>query len=97
MDRNTFTGLFLIMIIIAGSVYFLKPTDAQIKNEKLLQHNDSLKRAGIKTTPAAADTNKTAKIDTAALKSPFGATLLGSEKLITLENKDLDNVQKNNF
>jgi YidC/Oxa1 family membrane protein insertase len=95
MDRNTFTGLFLIMIIIAGSVYFLKPSDAEIKKEKLVQHQDSLKRAGIKTTtPAgatAADTLKAAnkKVDSAALKSPFGATLNGAENLITLENKDI--------
>ncbi|WP_299496682.1 membrane protein insertase YidC [Mucilaginibacter sp.] len=92
MDRNTFTGLFLIMVIIAGSVWFLRPSDTEIKKEKALQHQDSLKRAGIKTTPVTAtiDTAKAAKtIDTAALKSPFGATLKGSEKLITLENKDL--------
>jgi len=95
MDRNTFTGLFLIMIIIAGSVYFLKPSDAEIKKEKLVQHQDSLKRAGIKTTTPAgtttADTLKAAnkKVDSAALKSPFGATLNGSENLITLENKDI--------
>src|ERR1700761_4868925 len=95
MDRNTFTGLFLIMIIIAGSVYFLKPSDAEIKKKKLLQHQDSLKRAGIKTTtPAgatAADTLKAANkpVDSAALKSPFGATISGSENLITLENKDI--------
>lgn len=25
MDRNTFTGLFLIMIVLAGSFYFLVP------------------------------------------------------------------------
>jgi YidC/Oxa1 family membrane protein insertase len=91
MDRNTFTGIFLIMIIIAGSFYFLKPSDADIKKEIAKQHQDSLKRAGIKTPSATAtDTPKIAnKVDTAALKSPFGATLVGSEKLITLENKDL--------
>ena len=53
MDRNTFTGLFLIMIIIAGSVWFLKPSDAEIKKEKELQHRDSLKRAGIKSKKPA--------------------------------------------
>jgi YidC/Oxa1 family membrane protein insertase len=92
MDRNTFTGLFLIMIIIAGSVWFLKPSPAEIAKEKVVQHQDSLKRVGIKT-PATAiiDTAKIANkpVDTAALKSPFGATLNGAEKLITVENKDL--------
>jgi YidC/Oxa1 family membrane protein insertase len=93
MDKNTFTGLFLIMIIIAGSVYFLKPSDAEIQKEKAKQHLDSLKRAGIKTTPttAAIDTAKIVNkpVDSATLKSPFGATINGSEKLITLENKDI--------
>ncbi|TSJ40618.1 membrane protein insertase YidC [Mucilaginibacter corticis] len=93
MDRNTFTGLFLIMIIIAGSVWLLKPTPEQIAKEKAVQHQDSLKRAGIKA-PAATTTIDTGKIankpvDSAALKSPFGATLNGSEKLITIENADL--------
>jgi YidC/Oxa1 family membrane protein insertase len=82
------------MIIIAGSVYFLKPSDAQIQKEKLLQHQDSLKRAGIAPVPVATANTDTAKgkakpIDSAALKSAFGATLTGSEKLITLENKNL--------
>jgi YidC/Oxa1 family membrane protein insertase len=94
MDRNTFTGLFLIMVIIAGSVWLMKPSDAEIAKEKALQHQDSLKRAGIKANPAAAKLDTTAKIaaptiDSAALKTPFGATLAGSEQLITLENKDL--------
>jgi len=81
------------MLIIAGSVYFLKPSPAELQKERLVQHNDSLKKAGI--TPVAAtakaDTSKIAKtvVDTAALKSPFGASLNGSEKLITLENKDI--------
>ncbi|PJJ79081.1 membrane protein insertase YidC [Mucilaginibacter auburnensis] len=91
MDRNTFTGLFLIMIIIAGSVYFLKPSDAEIQKEKDRIHLDSLKKAG--KVPAAAktvaDTIKKPAIDSAALKSPFGASLAGSEQLLTLENKDI--------
>jgi YidC/Oxa1 family membrane protein insertase len=34
MDRNTFTGLFLIMIIMGASIYFMKPSDEAIKKEK---------------------------------------------------------------
>ena len=58
MDKNTFTGLFLIMIIIAGSVYFLKPSTAEIQKEKALQHQDSLKKAGIAPAVAKADNSK---------------------------------------
>ncbi len=79
------------MIIIAGSVYFLKPSDAEIQKERDRIHLDSLKKAG--KVPAAAktiaDTTKQPAIDSAALKSPFGASLAGSEQLITLENKDI--------
>lgn len=79
------------MIIIAGSVYFLKPSDAEIQKEKDRIHLDSLKKAG--RVPAAAktvaDTTKQPAIDSAALKSPFGGSLAGSEQLITLENKDI--------
>jgi YidC/Oxa1 family membrane protein insertase len=92
MDKNTFTGFFLIMIIIAASVYFLKPSDSEIKKEIAKKHQDSLKRAGIKPAPLTAantDTVKAAKVDTALLKSPFGATTVGTQKLVTLENKNL--------
>ena len=87
MDKNTFTGLFLIMIIIAGSVYFLKPSTAEIQKEKALQHQDSLKKAGIAPAVAKADNSKLSQApDSAALKSPFGATLAGTEQFVTLEN-----------
>ncbi|MFD0749354.1 membrane protein insertase YidC [Mucilaginibacter calamicampi] len=93
MDRNTFTGLFLIMIIIAGSVYLMKPTDAEIQKEKQRVHLDSLKKAGKNPVQAvvhsAADTAAKPAIDSAALKAPFGASLAGGEQLITLENKDI--------
>ncbi len=80
------------MIIIAGSVYFLKPTETELQKEREKQHIDSLKRAGI-TPPAAVkpDSAKNAQpvVDSAALKSPFGGTISGTENLITVENKDL--------
>ena len=98
MDKNTYTGFFLIVLIMLGSYFFLKPSDAEIKKEKLLQHQDSLKRAAAtKSTVANTakfDTTKkagakAAVIDSAILKTPFGAATLGTNKLITLENKEL--------
>ncbi|MDB5110772.1 MAG: rane protein insertase YidC [Mucilaginibacter sp.] len=81
------------MLIIAGSVYFLQPSKTEIQKERELQHRDSLKRAGITPAPAnavKADTANVAKtVDTAALKSPFGATTVGAEKFITLENDSI--------
>jgi YidC/Oxa1 family membrane protein insertase len=92
MDRNTFTGLFLIMIILAGSFYFLKPNEAEIKKAKETERLDSLKKAGV--TPAQKDTTKTAAIanpaaDSAALKGPFGTAISGTEANTVLENENL--------
>jgi YidC/Oxa1 family membrane protein insertase len=47
MDKNTFTGLFLIMVIMGASIYFMKPNEAEIKKEKERVHLDSLKKAGL--------------------------------------------------
>lgn len=96
MDRNTFTGLFLIMIIIAGSFYLLKPSDADIKKEQERNHLDSLKKglvkgqaAASKTTAKFDTTKKAAVIDSAVLKQPFGMSSVGTDQLVTLENKEL--------
>ncbi|MBD1394938.1 membrane protein insertase YidC [Mucilaginibacter glaciei] len=95
MDKNTFTGLFLIMLIMGASIYFMKPDAAAIKKEQERAHADSLKKAGL-PAPAAANTAKfdttkkaTVVTDSAILKTPFGAATAGSEQFVTLENKDL--------
>ncbi len=95
MDKNTVTGFVLIVCIMLGSYFFLKPSDAEIKREKLVQ--DSIQRVKAsktaKTTPIAAkfDTSKKANkvVDSAVLKAPFGAATIGSERFITLENTEL--------
>jgi YidC/Oxa1 family membrane protein insertase len=96
MDKNTFTGLFLIMIIMAASFYFMRPSEADLKKERLKAHTDSVKAGKIAT-----ETNKTVKFtdtaklasnkpaDSSYLKAPFGPATVGTEKLITLQNKDL--------
>ncbi len=95
MDKNTFTGLFLIMIIMGASFYFMKPSEADLKKAAIQAHADSIKRGDIKvagTTAKLSDTTKAqvpVKVDSAVLKSPFGAATVGTEKFITLENKDI--------
>jgi YidC/Oxa1 family membrane protein insertase len=96
MDKNTFTGLFLIMAIIAGSIYFLKPNEAELKKERLVQHQDSVKKGLINKTavPAATKLDTTKAVvktvaDSATLKSPFGAASVGADKFITIENQEL--------
>lgn len=88
MDRNTLTGLVLIFIIIAGSVFLMKPSDEEIKRERLLQ--DSLARARAGVEQVTADTTAgttTPTVDSATLSGPFGGALVGQEKTIVLENE----------
>jgi YidC/Oxa1 family membrane protein insertase len=93
MDKNTYTGFFLIVLIMLGSYFLLKPSDADIKKEKLRQHQDSLKKASTKNTSVTTakfdSTQQNTKVDSALLKSPFGAASVGSEQFVTLENHDL--------
>ncbi|PYF72881.1 membrane protein insertase YidC [Pedobacter nutrimenti] len=89
MDRNTFTGLFLIMIVLAGSFYFFKPSEAELKKEQARVTADSIKKAGVKTTPAAAQAAAAPTLDSAALKGPFGANISGTETKSVLENEKL--------
>ncbi|MBB6235680.1 YidC/Oxa1 family membrane protein insertase [Pedobacter sp. AK013] len=91
MDRNTFTGLFLIMIILAGSFYFLKPNEVEIKKAKERDSIELAKKSG--ATPVQKDTTKTAvvnpAVDSLALKGPFGTAITGTEANTVLENENL--------
>ena len=88
MDRNTFTGLFLIMIVLAGSFYFFKPSDAELKKEQARITADSAKKAGVKI-PAAIAPAAAPALDSTALKGPFGTNLAGTEAKSVLENEKL--------
>lgn len=90
MDRNNILGFIFIFAILAGSFYFLKPSDAEIKKEQ--QHQDSIKRAKDGLAPisdslTAATTVTPAVADSVLLSQPFGAASVGSEQIVTLENE----------
>ncbi|RKR83896.1 YidC/Oxa1 family membrane protein insertase [Mucilaginibacter gracilis] len=92
MDKNTYTGLFLIMLILFGSFYLMKPSEAELKKAQIAAHADSLKRAGIKTAavvPQADSVKKPKVVDSALLKTAFGAATVGDDKLVTVQNKEL--------
>jgi YidC/Oxa1 family membrane protein insertase len=96
MDKNTFTGLFLIMVIMGASFFFMRPSEADLKKERITQHADSVKKGLLNKEILAAskpvDSAKTQAnkpVDSALLKTPFGATTIGTQKFITLENKDI--------
>jgi len=90
MDRNTFTGLFLMLIIIVGSVYWMRPSEEEIKREQLLQ--DSIKYAqtadSTVNTAKPIDTALSAPLqDSVSVKGPFGSSKNGNEAIIALENE----------
>jgi len=92
MDKNTYTGFFLIVVIMIGSYFFLKgPSDKakqQVQQAAAKRTDDSLK-AVAKTTKFDT-TKKTAAVDTAALKgTPFGTATVGSESFTTIENQEM--------
>ena len=90
MDRNTFTGLFLIMVILGAAVFFMKPSEADIKKERERVTADSLKKTG--AIPANTSTTgiipiPVAKADSVATTGPFGANINGAEALTVIENE----------
>lgn len=91
MDKNTFTGLFLIMIVLAGSFYFFSPSEVEIKRERERIQADSIKKAGTPTQAAASDLkpNPAVQPDSAILNGPFGSNLSGTEQTSVLENEQL--------
>ena len=92
MDRNTFTGLFLILIILVGSTFLMQPSDEDIKREKAKQSQDSIAKVKKAETPVLVqDSTKTVvlpAIDSTLIKSgPFGSAQSGSNEPIVLENE----------
>lgn len=92
MDKNTYTGFILIVLIMLGSYFLLKPSDAEMKKEQLVQ--DSIKRAKAATAVVKATKPDTTKkvvtiADSALMKIPFGIASLGNEQFVTLENQQL--------
>lgn len=90
MDKNTFTGLFLIMIVLAGSFYFFKPSEAEMKQERDRIALDSARKSGAVAAPVSkVAQNTTPALDSATLSGPFGANLSGTATSSVLENAEL--------
>lgn len=92
MDRNTFTGLFLIMIILAGSVFLMKPSEEEIKKEQQLQDSIARNKSPEQKTDtdslfAAQQGLAASTVDSTQMTGPFGGAKLGTEELLVLENE----------
>ncbi|MDF3077661.1 MAG: rane protein insertase YidC [Sphingobacteriaceae bacterium] len=93
MDKNTFTGLFLILIILVGSTFLMKPNDQELKREKFVQDSIANSKSGKNLAPVA-KINKPAQtqtpsLDSAQLKGPFGGAMAGTDQAVTLENEHI--------
>lgn len=96
MDKNSYIGFFLIVAIMIGSYFFLKAPADQVKRDRAKQEQqDSIRRADSLAKVKATAGTKTAVaktpagVDSSLLKQPFGVATVGTEKIITLENKEL--------
>ncbi len=88
MDRNTFTGLFLILVVMAASFYFMRPSEAELNQERERIAADSLKKVnGTKVQTASANAPKV--LDTIKPTGPFANNLSGTESLSVIENDKL--------
>jgi len=92
MDKNTFWGLFLILVILVGSTYLMKPSEEELKKEQLVQ--DSIARATKVTqkSPKATPLPPSAKAivaDTSTFKGPFAGLQKGDNTPVILENENI--------
>lgn len=95
MDKKTFTGLFLMLIVIVGSVFLMRPSEEEIRKEQALQ--DSIagaKNIQINTNNQASPVDSSSAIafaspelDSIALSGPFGASKVATEEILVLENE----------
>ncbi|HEX7366099.1 MAG TPA: membrane protein insertase YidC [Pelobium sp.] len=87
MDRNTFTGLFLILVILVGSTFLLKPSSEELKKEKITQDSIAASKKHQQTA-----TKKTAVLTDSVVKSTNTtdtASVNFTEELSVLENNIL--------
>ncbi|HLT42373.1 MAG TPA: membrane protein insertase YidC, partial [Sphingobacteriaceae bacterium] len=93
MDKKTFTGLFLMLIVIVGSVFLMRPSEEEIQKERALQDSIAQARNISIDTPASSslDTSATSssaqELDSIALSGPFGGAKAAQQEIVTLENE----------
>lgn len=95
MDRNTFTGLLIIAVILIGFSFYLQPSEQELKQYQ--QTTDSINAAKAGTNIAKVDSNTaisdsnsvaaaTVTVDTNGV---FGKQKNGAENFYTIENEKI--------
>ena len=90
MDRNTFTGLFIILIILVGSTFLLQPSEEELKRDRLYQDSVARSKTQQASPSAAPQPVVPAVVDTALLlRSPFGSARIGNDEPVIIQNEFL--------
>lgn len=95
MDKKTFTGLFLMLIVIVGSVFLMRPSEEEIRKEQALQDSIARVRSNQENTNdrlSSLDTSSVAtlvspELDSIALSGPFGGAKVAEEEIFVLQNE----------
>lgn len=94
MDRNTFTGLLIIAVILIGFSFYLQPSDQELKQYQ--KDTDSLNaaKAGVVIKDSVASTNDTSVVAASSTQSIdtnglFGSHKTGTEEFTVIENEKI--------
>lgn len=95
MDKKTFTGLFLMLIVIVGSVFLMRPSEEEIRKEQALQDSIARVRSNQENTNdrlSSLDTSSVTvlvspELDSIALSGPFGGAKVAEEEIFVLQNE----------
>jgi YidC/Oxa1 family membrane protein insertase len=95
MDRNTFTGLLIIAVILIGFSFYLQPSEQELKQYQQTTDSINAAKAGISTSKTdsnivSADSNKSQAtaivVDTNGV---FGKQKNGAENFFVIENEKI--------
>lgn len=88
MDRNSYTGLFLIAIILLAFTYFNRPSKAELNKEARLQDSIASVKAGKTPIKEPLKTDSLEKDTTKIIPTgPFSASESGKAEMVNLENE----------
>jgi len=89
MDRNSYTGLFLIAIILIAFTYFNRPSQAELNREKRFQDSIAALKAGKNPGTVLNGAKPATVIDTTkkVFTGPFSEAKSGTAEMVNLENE----------
>jgi YidC/Oxa1 family membrane protein insertase len=97
MDRNTFTGLLIIAVILIGFSFYLQPSEQELKEYQQTTDSINAAKAGISTTKAdsntvitdSTSTTASAAVTVADTNGVFGSQKNGTENFFVIENEKI--------